>query len=77
VLEHKERVSLRILYQQLLKILKINLEPITVFEIESENGLRTNGVVKLNQYTATPYEVALFPTHRQISELVELSTQEA
>jgi hypothetical protein len=73
----RERVSLRIPVPTTLDDFKnLALEPITVFSTNNQEGHKVNGVVKLNQYTVTPYEIALFPTHRPVSELTDLSTEE-
>jgi diadenosine tetraphosphate (Ap4A) HIT family hydrolase len=75
-LETRERVALRIPVTTTLNDFKnLALEPIAVFE-KKESGHQVQGVVKLNQYTATPYEVALFPTHRPITELTDLRASE-
>lgn len=54
----------------------LNLSKISAFTFEHDNKYTYTAAVKLNQYTSSPYEFALFPTHRKVSLLRDLTLDE-
>lgn len=54
---------------------EFNIEPITLYKRIDGHTL-TRAVLKLNQYSLTPYEVMLLPTHRAVANLHHLTPKE-
>ncbi|TAL05178.1 MAG: hypothetical protein EPO00_13385, partial [Chloroflexota bacterium] len=57
------------------EIASLQIDPITAISVKSPHA-EFSAAVKLNQYSAGPYEVALYPTHRKVSTVTELSKEE-